>query len=108
MLHHLTRYRVEKKGNSVQIEGVDGSQKRRNVVHLKKVNFDDGEEKRQLWERERDKVREDDLDMYEDLDDNQTEIQGNQDNVQSGQQTVQGHRPRRQVQKPVRFKDYIM
>lgn len=27
---------VEKKGNSVQIEGVDGRQKRRNVVHFKK------------------------------------------------------------------------
>lgn len=97
---------MEKKGNSVQIEGCDGSQKRRNVVHLKKMNFEDGEEKRQLWEREKHKAREDDIDMYEDLDDNHTEIQSNQ-SVHHEQENVQEQRSKRHVQKPIRFKDYV-
>ena len=43
-------YRViEKKGNSVQVENTEGIQRRRNVVHMKKLNFDNEKEKLEFW-----------------------------------------------------------
>ena len=40
---------VEKKVNSVQIEGIDGVQKRRSVIHMKKINFENNESKNSFW-----------------------------------------------------------
>ena len=42
---------IEKKGNSVQIESTEGVQRRRNVIHMKKMNFTNNREKSEYWDQ---------------------------------------------------------
>lgn len=60
-----------------------------------------------MWEREKHKAKEGDIDMYEDFDDNYTEIHNNK-SVHHEKENVQEKRPKRHVQKAIRYKDYII
>ena len=49
--HYVPYKVVEKKGNSVQVESSDGIQRRRNVIHLKKLEFEQKDDKNRYWEK---------------------------------------------------------
>ena len=47
---------LEKKGNSVQLEDIDGIQKRRNVIHMQAVNIEKGGNKQRFWNEYRNRL----------------------------------------------------
>ena len=78
---------IEKKGNSVQIESTEGVQKRRNVIHMKKMNFANNREKFEYWDqcKEHD-IGNESYDIPENLELNLNEIDTGQEqtNVSQG------------------------
>ena len=78
---------IEKKGNSVQIESTEGVQKRRNVIHMKKMNFANNREKSEYWDqcKEHD-IGNESYDIPENLELNLNEIDTGQEqtNVSQG------------------------
>ena len=49
--HYVPYKAVEKKGNSVQVESSDGIQRRRNGIHLKKLEFEQKDDKNRYGEK---------------------------------------------------------
>ena len=101
---------LEKKGNSVQLEDNDGIQKRRNVIHMKSVNFEIGANKQRFWNEYRNRETEFDVSepVGESIIQNES-IPGNGNiNDQSSICNNEGvGRPKRMVKPPAYLKDYV-
>lgn len=119
-------YRVlEKKGNSIQIESSDGIQRRRNVIHMKKINFENEQSKFEYWNQNKE-VDLDNCNGYLNVTNDDVELDLHDTNLSQNQQNInEGHdnvivsngpmlcntdfesRPKRIRKPPSYLKDYV-